>query len=301
MPYAANDDKTAKRISDLLGQATESRLQRSYSGSGFFLTHRSESVHEYGRPLLTPAEVNQLPPDDGILLVGGLFAVLALAEGAPLPSSTRASRVAAVACRLPTAPREQARELLAARAPKRTGTGSWWLQRASSVRRRRRTRAQEPPRSPAARPSRSPARRAPTKTSGDTSSLRNRKRRRRKRTRTRRRLPHPTEAQGPATMKKTIRRGRARLLPRVPAELAEAPLPSVRFHQRNEETAVHRGRPAQASRAARADRTPSLPRRLEYVGAWIGPTSAAAATSSSWPRRSAIYVQLYGGLRTRRP
>ena len=71
--YAANDDRTARRISDLLGQATEKRLQRSYSGSGFFLTHRSESEHEYGRPLLTPAEVNQLPQDDGILLVGGLL------------------------------------------------------------------------------------------------------------------------------------------------------------------------------------------------------------------------------------
>jgi type IV secretion system protein VirD4 len=69
--YAANDDKTAKRISDLLGQATERKLQRTYGGSGFFLTHRSESEHEYGRALLTPAEVNQLAPDDGILLVGG--------------------------------------------------------------------------------------------------------------------------------------------------------------------------------------------------------------------------------------
>jgi type IV secretion system protein VirD4 len=73
LTYAANDDRTARRISDLLGQATEKRLQRSYSGSGIFLTHRSESEHEYGRPLLTPAEVNQLPQDDGILLVGGLL------------------------------------------------------------------------------------------------------------------------------------------------------------------------------------------------------------------------------------
>ena len=71
LAYAANDDRTARRISDLLGQATEKRLQKSYSGSGLFLTHRSESEHEYGRPLLTPAEVNQLPQDDGILLVGG--------------------------------------------------------------------------------------------------------------------------------------------------------------------------------------------------------------------------------------
>jgi type IV secretion system protein VirD4 len=71
--YAANDDKTARRISDLLGHATERKLQRSHSGKGLFLTHRSESEQEYGRPLLTPAEVTQLPQDDGILLVGGLL------------------------------------------------------------------------------------------------------------------------------------------------------------------------------------------------------------------------------------
>jgi type IV secretion system protein VirD4 len=71
--YAANDDKTARRISDLLGQATEKKMQRSYSGSGFWLTNRTESEQEYGRSLLTPAEVNQLSQDDGILLVGGLL------------------------------------------------------------------------------------------------------------------------------------------------------------------------------------------------------------------------------------
>ena len=71
--YAANDDKTAKRISDLLGQATEKKMQKSYSGSGLFLSNRTESEQEYARPLLTPAEVNQLPQDDGILFVGGLL------------------------------------------------------------------------------------------------------------------------------------------------------------------------------------------------------------------------------------
>jgi type IV secretion system protein VirD4 len=71
--YAANDDKTAKRISELLGQGTEKKMQRSFSGSGLFLTNRSESEQEYARPLLTPAEVNQLSQDDGILLVGGLL------------------------------------------------------------------------------------------------------------------------------------------------------------------------------------------------------------------------------------
>jgi type IV secretion system protein VirD4 len=68
----ANDDRTAQRISDLLGQATEKKLQRSYSGSGVFLANRTESEHEYGRPLLTPAEVLQMPPDDELLLVGGV-------------------------------------------------------------------------------------------------------------------------------------------------------------------------------------------------------------------------------------
>jgi type IV secretion system protein VirD4 len=73
LTYAANDDKTARRISDLLGQSTERKLQTSYSGSGLFLSNRTESEHEYARPLLTPAEVTQLPPDDGVLLVGGLL------------------------------------------------------------------------------------------------------------------------------------------------------------------------------------------------------------------------------------
>ena len=72
LTYAANDDKTARRISDLLGQATEKKMQRTYSGTGLWLTNRSESEQEYARPLLTPAEVTQLPQDDGILLVGGL-------------------------------------------------------------------------------------------------------------------------------------------------------------------------------------------------------------------------------------
>jgi type IV secretion system protein VirD4 len=71
--FAPNDDKAARRISDLLGQATEKKIHRSYSGSGLFLTRRTESEQEFGRPLMTPAEVNQLPQDEGILLVGGLL------------------------------------------------------------------------------------------------------------------------------------------------------------------------------------------------------------------------------------
>jgi type IV secretion system protein VirD4 len=71
--YAANDDRTAKRISDLLGQATERKTQKSRSGSGLWLTSRTENEQEYGRPLLTPGEVTQLPQDDGLLLVGGIL------------------------------------------------------------------------------------------------------------------------------------------------------------------------------------------------------------------------------------
>ncbi|HXX67220.1 MAG TPA: type IV secretory system conjugative DNA transfer family protein, partial [Polyangiaceae bacterium] len=70
--YAANDERTAKRVSDLLGQATEKKVQRSYSGSGLFLGRRTESEHEYGRALLTAAEVTQLPADDVLLFVGGV-------------------------------------------------------------------------------------------------------------------------------------------------------------------------------------------------------------------------------------
>jgi type IV secretion system protein VirD4 len=107
--YGANDDRTARRISDLLGQATEKKMQKSYSGSGLWLSNRTESEHEYGRPLLTPGEVTQLPQDDGLLLVGGLLPYRARKvryfldrrfwdrAGLPPPESSR----------------EQARELLA--------------------------------------------------------------------------------------------------------------------------------------------------------------------------------------------
>ncbi len=71
--YGCNDDRTARRISDLLGQATEKKMQKSFSGSGLWLSNRTESEQEYGRPLLTAGEVTQLPADDGLLLVGGLL------------------------------------------------------------------------------------------------------------------------------------------------------------------------------------------------------------------------------------
>jgi type IV secretion system protein VirD4 len=146
LTYAANDDKTAKRISDLLGQATETRLQRSYSGSGFFLTHRSESVHEYGRPLLTPAEVNQLPQDDGILLIGGLLPYRARKVRYFLDPRFKGRG----GLPPPDLPEEQSRELLP-RAP-----GDWdglVVAAESELGSSSSDAAQEPPRPPAAPPS----------------------------------------------------------------------------------------------------------------------------------------------------
>ena len=71
MTYTALDDRTAKRISDLVGTATHLKTQRSFSGAKFFRT-TSESEQEHGRPLLTPDEVLRLPYEDALLLVGGV-------------------------------------------------------------------------------------------------------------------------------------------------------------------------------------------------------------------------------------
>jgi type IV secretion system protein VirD4 len=110
LTYAANDDRTARRISDLLGVATERKMQRTYSGSGLWLTSRSESEQEYARPLLTPAEVNQLPADDAIVLVGGLPPYRARKVRYFLDPRFRGRG----GMPPPDRPAEQARELLAA-------------------------------------------------------------------------------------------------------------------------------------------------------------------------------------------
>ncbi|HVV53337.1 MAG TPA: IncP-type conjugal transfer protein TraG [Polyangia bacterium] len=71
LTYTANDDRTARRISDLIGQATHTKLARSYSGGGFF-RNVNHSEQEHGRPLLTPDEILRLPYEDALLLVGGM-------------------------------------------------------------------------------------------------------------------------------------------------------------------------------------------------------------------------------------
>jgi type IV secretion system protein VirD4 len=71
--FATNDERTAKRVSDALGTATEIRDSRNYAGHRLspWLGHLMVSRQETARPLLTPGEVMQLPPTEEIVLVSG--------------------------------------------------------------------------------------------------------------------------------------------------------------------------------------------------------------------------------------
>lgn len=72
--FATNDERTAKRISDALGTKTEQRAQKNYSGHRLapWLTNVMLSTQETARPLLTPGEVMQLPPNDEVVMVAGV-------------------------------------------------------------------------------------------------------------------------------------------------------------------------------------------------------------------------------------
>ena len=71
--FASNDERTARRISDALGAATELRAQKNYAGHRLspWLGHLMVSRQETARQLLTPGEVMQLPPEDEIVMVSG--------------------------------------------------------------------------------------------------------------------------------------------------------------------------------------------------------------------------------------
>lgn len=71
--FATNDERTAKRISDALGTATEQRAMRNYAGHRLapWLAHVMVSRQETARALLTPGEVMQLPATDELILVAG--------------------------------------------------------------------------------------------------------------------------------------------------------------------------------------------------------------------------------------
>ncbi len=77
--FASNDERTAKRVSDALGTATEIRDAKNYAGHRLspWLGHLMVSRQETARPLLTPGEVMQLPHDDELVLVSGCHPIRA--------------------------------------------------------------------------------------------------------------------------------------------------------------------------------------------------------------------------------
>ncbi|GLQ12527.1 conjugal transfer protein TraG [Devosia yakushimensis] len=77
--FATNDERTAKRVSDALGTATEMRAMKNYAGHRLspWLGHLMVSRQETARPLLTPGEVMQLPPSDEIVMVAGTHPIRA--------------------------------------------------------------------------------------------------------------------------------------------------------------------------------------------------------------------------------
>jgi type IV secretion system protein VirD4 len=77
--FATNDERTARRISEALGTATEQRDQKNFAGHRLspWLSHLMVSRSESARPLLTPGEVMQLPPSDAIVMVSGMAPIRA--------------------------------------------------------------------------------------------------------------------------------------------------------------------------------------------------------------------------------
>lgn len=77
--FATNDERTAKRVSDSLGTATEMRAMKNYAGHRLspWLGHLMVSRQETARALLTPGEIMQLPPTDAVVMVSGLFPIRA--------------------------------------------------------------------------------------------------------------------------------------------------------------------------------------------------------------------------------
>ena len=77
--FATNDERTAKRLSDALGTATELRAMKNYAGHRLspWLGHLMVSRQETARALLTPGEVMQLPASDELVLVSGCHPIRA--------------------------------------------------------------------------------------------------------------------------------------------------------------------------------------------------------------------------------
>ena len=77
--FAPNDERTARRLSDALGTATELRAQKNLSGKRLaaWLSHVTVSEQETARPLLTPGEILQFPVNDALVLVSGVAPIRA--------------------------------------------------------------------------------------------------------------------------------------------------------------------------------------------------------------------------------
>jgi type IV secretion system protein VirD4 len=77
--FATNDERTAKRVSDSLGTATELRAMKNYAGHRLspWLGHLMVSRQETARALMTPGEIMQLPSTDAVVMVSGLFPIRA--------------------------------------------------------------------------------------------------------------------------------------------------------------------------------------------------------------------------------
>ncbi|MDP3747713.1 MAG: conjugal transfer protein TraG [Phenylobacterium sp.] len=77
--FATNDERTAKRVSDALGTATEMRAMKNYAGHRLspWLGHLMVSRAETARALLTPGEIMQLPPAEEIVMVSGIHPIRA--------------------------------------------------------------------------------------------------------------------------------------------------------------------------------------------------------------------------------
>jgi type IV secretion system protein VirD4 len=71
--FATNDERTAKRVSDALGTATEMRAMKNYAGSRLspWLGHLMVSRADTARPLRTPGEIMQFPSRNEIVMVAG--------------------------------------------------------------------------------------------------------------------------------------------------------------------------------------------------------------------------------------
>jgi type IV secretion system protein VirD4 len=77
--FSTNDERTARRVSDALGTATEHRAMKNYAGPRLspWLGHLMVSRSETARPLLTAGEIMQLPPTDEIVMVSGVSPIRA--------------------------------------------------------------------------------------------------------------------------------------------------------------------------------------------------------------------------------